>query len=242
MMFSTLSTPSGTASDARNSAIAEVDAAVREVLGWMGNGMSNHERGPHAKDRSANNYEIVNRLLSLRQVESLPTAIREIRLAPATVVTPLARDLLKKRGIAIRLLSRAELSRGAHQGEWGFAIDLGTARSTWGMINSLRRSWIEDDWRDLEGSLESATSWVADQPHRGVVFLTDEAALAVWRACRVEGVRAACLSEPDAVARAVRGLGVNFVVVEPCGKSISWIRQLGLAFRRFGRLPLLSQS
>jgi hypothetical protein len=69
---------------------------------------------------------------------------------------------------------------------------------------------------------------------RGALVLTDEASAAVYRACLVPGVRAATASESDAVARAVRALGVNLLVVEPAGKPLALIRQLGATFRRGG--------
>ena len=56
-----------------------------------------------------------------------------------------------------------------------------------------------------------------------------------WRSggpARCAGVRAASAAEPAEVRRAVTGLGVNLLVVEPAGKSISWMRQLATAFRR----------
>jgi hypothetical protein len=50
----------------------------------------------------------------------------------------------------------------------------------------------------------------------------------------VAGVRAAAAGEPDAVARAVRALGVNLLVVEPAGKPIALLKQIGATFRRSG--------
>jgi hypothetical protein len=66
------------------------------------------------------------------------------------------------------------------------------------------------------------------------MWITEQGALTVWRACRVEGVRAATADEPSAVHRAVNGLGMNLMVMEPAGKSISWMRQLAAAFRAAG--------
>ena len=65
-------------------------------------------------------------------------------------------------------------------------------------------------------------------------MLTEEASVAVFRGCQVPGVRAAVADEPGAVARAVRALGVNLLVVEPAGKSIALLNQIGLSFRTAG--------
>jgi hypothetical protein len=47
-------------------------------------------------------------------------------------------------------------------------------------------------------------------------------------------VRAASAVDPDSVARAIRHLGANLLVIEPAGKSISFLKQIGLTFRRAG--------
>jgi hypothetical protein len=205
--------------------IAEVDDAVRSVLSTRG-------RGPESGRPTSGAEVFAGRLLALRQVEAMPGATREVRVAPGTVVTPLARDLLKTRGIALRMVARAEVARVRHPGEWGFAIIEEGAES--GTIAAMRRTLIEGEWAELEGSLGEALRWVAEVPHRGAMVLTEEASVAVWQACQVAGVRAASVADPDAVARAVRRLGMNLMVVEPRGKSISWMKQLGLTFRRAG--------
>jgi hypothetical protein len=64
--------------------------------------------------------------------------------------------------------------------------------------------------------------------------LTDQASVAVWLACRVPGVRAAQVCDVDSVDRAIRWLGVNLLVVEPAGKSISLLKQISLVFQRAG--------
>jgi hypothetical protein len=204
--------------------IAEVDAAIRSVL-------ATQDRAPQPGRSGAGAEIFGGRLFALRHAESLPEGTREVGLAPGTVVTPLARDLLKARRVAVRSVSKSEVARVRHPGEWGFAID-GSAAS--GVAAALRRTWLEEDWTELEASLDDAARWVTETPVRGALVMTDEASVAVWRACRMEGVRAASVADPDSVARAVRRLGVNLVVVEPSGKSISWIRQLGLTFRRSG--------
>jgi hypothetical protein len=206
--------------------IAEVDAAVRSVL-------ANEGRDRAARPGRADGGEAVfaGRLFGLRHAEALPAGTRAVRLAPRTVVTPLARDLLKQRGIALRQVGEGDAARLVHAGEWAFANE-GAAES--GLVAALRRALLDESWNAIEAPPGAAARWVAEAPHRGALVVTDEASVAVWRACQVAGVRAASADDPDAVARAVRQLGINLLVVEPPGKSISWIRQLGAAFRRAG--------
>ncbi len=204
--------------------IRQVDQAIRWVL-------SGRDRGPEGAG------EIFGeRLLSLRHAEALRAGTREVRVAPGTVITPLARDFLKRQGIALRVVPRLEVEAVRERGEWGFSIE---AES--GMADALRRAWLDgpEPWTELEPGADATAQWVVEGPGRGALLLTDEASVAVWKACRRDGVRAATASEPEAVARAVRRLGVHLLVVEPAGKPIALVRQLGLAFRKAGapRIP-----
>jgi hypothetical protein len=101
---------------------------------------------------------------------------------------------------------------------------------------AVRRALLDapEGWRELDPSLDATAAWVAGSEGRGGLLLTDEVSVAVYHACQVPGVRAASASDPEGVARAVRALGVNLLVVEPAGKSIALIRQLALTFRRGG--------
>jgi hypothetical protein len=199
--------------------IAEVDAAVRSVL--------LREQGNRPGTTSA----FAGRLLAVRHVEAMAPGQREIRVAPGTVVTPMARDLLKQRGITLRQVAASEGDADRRRGEWGFAIEQTVAA---GPMAALRPALLKEAWSELEGTPGAVARWVAEESDRGALLLTDEASVAVWRACQVDGVRAAAAADLDAMTRAVRHLGVNLLVVEPLGKSISWIRQLGAAFRSAG--------
>jgi hypothetical protein len=203
--------------------VEEVAAAVREVLRDLDRARTSSGTG--AQD------VFPERLLSLRQAEGLAWNRREVRIAPGTVVTPLARDFLKRQGISLKVVSRFEIEQARDPGEWGFAIETDS-----GLIAAFRRALLDDSrpWLELGGTSEAAARWVMDSPGRGVVLLTDEASVAVWLACRLPGVRAAQVGDLDMVDRAVRRLGVNLLVVEPAGKSISLLKQMSLIFRRAG--------
>jgi hypothetical protein len=202
--------------------IAIVDAAVRTVLAELRGtaGSTIHPPAP----------VFVGRLFSLRNAEALAPGARVIRIAPGTVVTPLARDLMKRQGIAILLAGIADFGTTA-AGEWAFAID-----SDMGSLHALRRSLLEDAgrWTELGPSLDDVIGWIQAAEGRGVMLVTTDGALAVWRACQAPGIRAAVAAEPADVDRASRSLGANLIVVEPAGKSPSWIKQLATAFRRTG--------
>lgn len=210
--------------------IADVDAAVRSVLrsalaparGRLADG---------ARFAPARDDMFTGRLLSLREAEALPPGARVVRVAPGTVVTPLARDHLKRQGVEVRFVSRAEVDRARNAGEWGFTIGSDT-----GLLEAFRRSILDgpEPWAELGRGLNDATAWVLEGDARGALVLTDDAAPAVYLACQVRGIRAAAAEEPGGVAKAVRTLGVNVLVVESAGKSIALLKQIGQTFRRAG--------
>ena len=216
-----------------NHSWSEVNAAILAVLaGW--NRPVGPARGGRGRGRDGHQIPEVyaDRLLGVRQAEGL-AARGEVRILPGTVVTPLARDLLRRRGVAVRVVSGREaiLARTREQGEWGFAID--SPRQP-GLAEALRRHWLEADWCAIE---RDPAGWVVAAEGRGALVVADEGAVATWRANRVEGIRAATVGDIDATDRSVRHLGANFLVVEPAGRSIHLIRQVGARFR-LGGAPL----
>ena len=207
-----------------NPSWSEVNAAVMAVLGSFVR--PSRSVGTSAKARGE---VFVERLFALRHAEAIHDGIDEVRVLAGTVVTPLARDLLRKRRVSLRVVSgrEADLAAGRGRGEWGFAID---SRS--GQGDALRRLLLEGrDWAEVEGE---AAAWVVAAEGRGALVIADEASIATWRSNRVGGIRAASVSDPDAVSRAIHHLGPNLIVVEPSGKSIYLLKQIGERFRMGG--------
>jgi hypothetical protein len=91
-----------------------------------------------------------------------------------------------------------------------------------------------DDWSDVGPDAIEAANWVIEGDGRGAFVVTDEASVATWRAGRLAGIRPATVCEPEAVSRAIRQLGANMIVVEPSGKSIYLLKQIGERFRQGG--------
>ena len=206
---------------------AEVNAAVLAVLaGW--NRAAGRGRSPMC-DGQARPEVFADRLLGVRRAAGLLDRA-EVRVLPGTVITPLARDLLRRQGVAVRVASGrdAAAARAQDLGEWGFAIE-GTRQT--GLAEALRQHWLDDGWVAIEGE---APAWVAEAEGRGAVILADEAAPAAWRANRVEGIRAASVGDVDEAARAIRHLGANVLVVEPIARPVHLIRQIARHFRAAG--------
>ena len=213
--------------------LRQVDAAVRSVLAGILGVDVGKGREPAIAKRSDEPQMHAGRLFGLRHAEAIGAGVRAVWVAPGTVVTPLAKDFLKRAGVAIRWVSRDEVGEVRNAGEWGFLVE-DEVRS--GVVEAFRRSLLEgpEAWHELAGSLELAADWVAEADARGVLVLAAEASTPVYRACRKRRVRASSATEPDTVARAVRALGVNLLVVEPAWKSIATLKQIGATFRRAG--------
>ena len=207
-----------------NQTWAEVNAAVLAVLAeW-----TRPARRAIGGDR-ARPEVFADRLLGVRQAEGLVER-DEVQILAGTVVTPLARDVLQRQGVAVRVVSgrAASLARSRQQGEWGFAVE---ATRQPGLVASLRRHWLDGpDWFEVE----DAAGWVAEADHRGALIVADEASVATWRANQVAGVRAATVGDVEATARAIRHLGANVVVVEPSARSIHLLQQIARQFRAGG--------
>jgi hypothetical protein len=202
-----------------------VDEVLSDIFG-----QSNLQKGNEC-------HTFCENLFAVRHVEALPSATRVVRMPAGTVVTPLAAELLGQRGIFIRPIGQAVMASAA-RGEWAFAISPQAELST---VQALCRSLLEDShvWHELEPTLERVTSWLVEREGRGAMFITFDAVVTVWRACQVRGVRAATAVEPAEVRRASRALGLNLLVLEPSGKSIHLMKQMGTAFRQAGapRIP-----
>lgn len=206
-----------------NQTWAEVNAAVLAVLAEWARPRRGIGREPARPD------VFVDRLLGVRQVERLADR-DEVQILAGTVVTPLARDFLKQRGVSVRVVSGrdAVAARNRRQGEWGFALE--STRNP-GLIGSLRRYWLDGSaWSEVL----DPTNWVVATERRGALIVADEASVATWRANQVEGIRAATVGDVEATARAVRHLGANVVVVEPSTRSIHLIQQIARAFQAGG--------
>lgn len=208
---------------------AEVNAAVLAVLAEWSRPVSRGDGRAPARPGQQRPEVVADRLLGVRRAATLLDRA-EVRVLPGTVVTPLALELLRKGGVALRVASGrdAAAARSADAGEWGFRV-AGTRQA--GLAEALRRHWLAEGWFDIDAD---AAAWVAAADGRGALVVADEASVTAWQANRTPGVRAATVGEVDEAARAVRHLGANLLVVEPATRSIHLIRQLGRTFRAAG--------
>ncbi len=206
----------------------QVDAAIKAVLREFGWALD-----PDCGKIDGEFEVFAERLLTLKHLEMLESTTQEIRITPGTVVTPLAKEYLKRHRIQLRLVSEIEAFRSRLEGDWGFVIE-----ETSGIYETLRRSLLSGGsssvWREIGHCTLDAARWVSESRERGAVVLTAEASVACWLASQVKGVRSTTPKDANAITRAVRHLGANLLVFEPSGQSIHTIQHYCKIFRRSG--------
>jgi len=200
--------------------IEQVDQAVRAVLASRSVGQAIGRAGA---------WNFVGRVLSARQVEQLGMDVERLAIPPETVVTPMAKEALKDRGIQVHV--SVDHRCGPDAGEWALAIEPG-----WTLADSLKRGLRRDGppWIELEGDVESVAAWTAEGPHRNATLITSEASVACWRAHRIPGCRAAAIQDAERLRRAHESLGLNLAVIEHMNQSLYEIQNLLRVYRRLG--------
>ena len=207
----------------REPTAGEVELAVRAVLAEL------VPFGPIAGGSTESGTLVFpGKLLALREAGTFSSHVRSVRIVPGTVVTPMARDLLKQRGISISWGSQVASTR---RGVWGFAIE-----SPSGQTEALQRSLLTnlEPWQDLGHSAVAGARWASECRDRGVLVLSASGALACWQANLVRGTRAAIAHDPSSLQRAIEGIGPNLVVLEPHDLTLSQMTQLAQIFQRHG--------
>jgi hypothetical protein len=171
------------------------------------------------------------RLLSADDVSRRINGERELVLEPRAIVTPLAAEQLRQRGIRVL---RGESKTSAPKVEatrWGYAQERpdGMVRSA---VQALRREGVE--LHELTGACESASChWarrlaecLASGACRGGVVFCHDPGLICCVANKIAGVRAASVTTIAQTARVSLTLGANLVAVEMPGRTFFELRQI----------------
>ncbi|GIW87057.1 MAG: hypothetical protein KatS3mg108_1381 [Isosphaeraceae bacterium] len=196
---------------------AEVDAVVRAVLTGRAGGAG--------LDRDSSIYGFAGRVLTLRVVSGLPETIRQVVVGCETVVTPMARDALRQRGVVVSIESGPAVPAGV---EWALASDGDSPR-----FEAYRRAVLGGPgaWRHFGPDLDRAVAWWTASGARAGVVLSACAAGTVWRLHRFARIRAAQVHDAESLGRA-GPFQPNVVVVEPAATSLAEWRHLVGRFQR----------
>ena len=165
-----------------------------------------------------------NRLLSADDLRRHLTSQRELVLLPRTVVTPLASDELKAKGVRVSWqIPGAVQVESAKPGTWIFAQENSEPMVT-AVISALEREGIK--LPAMIGSVRTLAETVLRGAHAGGILVAADTALACCIANKIAGIRAAAVLSASQVARAKKTLGANLYAVEVLGRTFFELRQM----------------
>ncbi|MBI1323404.1 hypothetical protein GC170_09485 [bacterium] len=219
----------------RDMASATALTVQRPALHFMGG--IDHSRSPFAapvKDDSIVSFP--GKLLLERHAVSLPASTRQVLTSPSTVLTPLAREILRKRGVTVRVSNASGLGSPSPliAGEWAVLrlCESPQAQSLEAML--IGRGG--EGWIGFGASAEAAVGWLETQPSGHLAVLAQSAANSLWWLIR-HGVRAAQTNASAEVERIVTEFAPRCLVVEPARLAIHDSRQIFRTWRSLGFRP-----
>ncbi|HMF28564.1 MAG TPA: hypothetical protein VKE42_07315 [Candidatus Cybelea sp.] len=160
------------------------------------------------------------RLLSADDLRRHLTSQRELVLLPKTIVTPLAADELRAKGVRIRWEHAAQASEASVK--W-FCVHEKPSTSVQPVLQALDRERIA--LASMDGTARTLAEFVVNRNVGGVVF-TSDAAKAVCIANKIAGVRAAFVANVAHVKNAQKNIGANLYAIELPGPSFFEVKQM----------------
>lgn len=157
------------------------------------------------------------RVLSADDLRRHLTSQRELQLLPRTIVTPLAADELRARGIRITWQD-AKPAPTNETRQWGYAVERPDAAVA-SAVQALERDGI----RLTALEVPSDALW---QAGAGAIVFCGDPGLVCCVANKYSGVRAAAVATPQAAARARQCLGANLFAIEVPGRTFFELRQI----------------
>ena len=162
------------------------------------------------------------RLLSADDLRRHLTSQKELVLLPKTVVTPLAADELRAKGVRIRWESTTQETKSASAGGWFYAMEKHDALVE-SAVQALGRDGVHVTL--LDGTTRKWAEAVLQGYAGGIVFCAN-AAIVVCVANKVAGVRAASIINAKQAARVQTGLAANLYAIEMPGPTFFEVRHM----------------
>lgn len=230
---------------------AQVAAAVMAVLREMaGSSAVASQAKAHARPHNAfqtksdetdpSVHQFPGTLVLERHANDLPFGTREIAVSPKTVVTPLAREILRKKGIPLRWVGANGLVGLTQRmaGEWSVLRLSDSSHAV--SAESLLVGRTGDGWELAGPTLSHVSNWLLAAGGRHAAVLAEVGCVAVWRLNQA-GVRAAEIRSAQDVERVVQHFAPQSLVVEPSKMPIHEVKQVFQIWRRMGLVPVPAQ-
>jgi hypothetical protein len=160
------------------------------------------------------------RLLSAEDLRRHLTSQRELVLLPKTIVTPLAADELRAKGVRIRCEESSAVE--AKTAKWFYAQDK-KATLLAAAIQALEREGISIEMR--QGSIQTLAEGLVANSIGGVI-ITSDPSVVVCVANKIAGVRAVSVANVAHVTRAKKCVGANLFAIDGTGPTYFEMRQM----------------
>jgi ribose/galactose isomerase len=161
------------------------------------------------------------RLLSADDLRRHLTGQREIVVAPRTIVTPLALDELRGKGVRIR--REEQTARPNGNAAWAFAEETPDALVA-AALAALAREGLA--LAALAGATPLQWARAVGSQVQGCIAFCGNAGLVCCLANKLRGVRAVAAANGTQATRARQTLGANFLAVEMPGRTVFELRQI----------------
>jgi hypothetical protein len=164
------------------------------------------------------------RLLTADDLRRHLTSQRELQVMPRTVITPLAADELRAKGV--RVLWQKSSTGESKASRWFYAQEKHDANIA-GVIQALERDGVILTPFEVNGK-----TWIIAfaqkivEAKAGGIALVSETASVVCIANKVAGIRAASVANAMEHARISEALGANLVAIDASGKTFFELRAL----------------
>jgi hypothetical protein len=219
----------------------QIEWIVREVVRRLEAAStpgSTSDSKPAASENNSSELRLSVPVISVARLEGKLSGVKQVVVSKTAVVTPAAKDLLRDQKIA---LVRGEVTKPGNT--WKLSLVAGLAETTFEPASLWREIKAENIQIEelARTGVASVTTELCEQVTRGGrlgILLTTNVAAAVCLANRTSGVRAAEARCATSTRDAVRGVGVNLLVVNPVGKSTFELkRMIGVLLAGGGDCP-----
>lgn len=172
-----------------------------------------------------------DRVLSADDLRRHLNGHREIQVGGGTIITPLALEELRSRGVRLaRGAQPGAMASTCPSGSWGHAQEKDDPLVA-AAVKSLRGEGVVLNQLKPPGAhpalwARGLAEIVVAEGYLGAVAICGDAALVACVANKVAGIRAAAVAGKWQAEKALASLGANLLVVEMPGRTVHEVRQI----------------
>ncbi len=192
---------------------------VLEHLGTPGGAAPVSASSPAAATPASRGVPIGEQVVTQALLAEAINGSKLVRIGPKAILTPLARDFVRKQGLEI--IRESPRLPDATAARWQIIVTTSTPQIA-GVVEGVKQNGIPCELR-LSGTAAEAAGQAISALCRGeatkVVVFTGQPELAACLANRNERIRAAAITEVGAGERVRSSLNPNFLSIDPTAKG-----------------------